>query len=139
ITGKERAIFSQVFEQITQVQLAMSLNQLFDWQQVLLRHSKSTDRGPYAIASCKPRRAIKAAPTVRRLSQFRLLNHRLRKTNSIEVPKACHKRQQQTQSLALVHHQRLLAVPVVVHYLFRRRVANLKWIEEKGNSHRDCI
>src|SRR6185436_20888220 len=120
------------------MQFAMSLDQIVDWRQILLRRSKSAERGPHAIASCEPRRTIKAAPTVRRLSQFRLLNHRLRKTNSIEVPKACHKRQQQTQSLALVDHQRLLAVPVVVHYFFRRRVANLKWIEKKGNSDRDC-
>src|SRR6185436_20713702 len=134
ITGKERAIFSQVFEQITQVQLAMSLNQLFDWQQVLLRHSKSTDRGPYAIASCKPRRAIKATPTVRRLAQFRLLNHRLRKTNSIEIPEARHKRQQQPESIALVDHQRLLAVPVVIDNLLRRGLADFEWIKEE----RDC-
>src|SRR5215470_6818531 len=108
----------------------MSLDQFIErWQ--LVMDSKATDSRPNSITARKPSRTIKATPIVRRLRQLRFLYHRLRKTNPIEIPETRDKRQQQPDAIALVDHQRLLAVTIVVNNLFRWRVADFERIKKK--------
>src|ERR1044072_6207425 len=107
----------------------MSLDQLINWRQIVTWHCKTTDSRPDHSASRKPGGRIKPAPVVRRLSQLSLLNHCLRKTDRVEIPKTRHERQQQPDAIALVNHQRLVTVSIVINNLFRRRVTNFKRIE----------
>ena len=69
IRGKERAVFAQVFEQITQMQFAMASDEHVHWRQVPLRRSKASDGPPNALTTCQPRRTVEAAPVVRWLGQ----------------------------------------------------------------------
>src|SRR5438105_13653724 len=101
IRGEERAVFAQVFEQITQMQFAMASDEHVHWRQVLLRRSKASDGPPNALATCQPRRTVEAAPVVRWLGQSGLFDHRPCKTHVVEVPQACDERKQQPHSLTL--------------------------------------
>src|SRR3954451_9510269 len=127
IRGKERAVFAQVFEQITQMQVAMAGDKHVDRRQVLLRRSKASDGRPNTLTPCQPRSTVEAAPVVRRLGQSGLFDHRLGKAHVVEVPKARDKRQQQPESLTLINHQRLIAMTIVMNPFFRRPASELEW------------
>ena len=92
---------------------------------------KTTDGGPCDLTPRQPRRTLKPAPRVRRLTQARFVDHAFcgnsLDRNSTRTPQTA----TAIHSLALVHHQRLLAVAVVVDDLFRRRLSNHERIQQQ--------
>ena len=113
---------SRVFEQVAHVQFAC-------------RATSSSTGGRFFCGGAKPpitvqtpslpanHGIIKPAPVVRWLSQSGFFEHCLCKTHVVEIPKACDKRKQQPDSLALVDHQRLITVTIVINHFFRRRLS----------------
>src|SRR5215211_3678630 len=105
------------------VQFAMSSDKLVNWRQVLLRRSKASDHGPNTLATRKPRRTVEPAPVVRRLRQPGLFEHCLCETHIVEIPKRGDEWKQQADPLALVDHQCLMTMTILINHFVRRRVS----------------
>src|SRR5689334_9879484 len=117
----------------------MPLDQLFERRQNIRRRAETTKGRPRTFVAGEPRRTVKATPVVRRLRQLRLLNYRLGKTLRIKIPKTRNERQQQSHSIALINHQRLLAVPVVINDIVRWCVADFERIKKKRDGDRNRV
>ena len=142
ITRKERAIFSQVFEQVTHVQFAdvrcdrVSVNSAAESRS--LRRRRQTRR---LLANTPSLPANHVAQSKRHQLYGGSVNPAFSITASAKltaskIPDGCDKRKQQPDAIALIDHQRLLAVAIVIDHFFRRCLPDFERIKKQRN--RDC-